>query len=204
MTKIESGLLYTILIIAIISLIFTLYTTFRPTDVQMPKTMSRMGFTAFDVQLAKEFMDEDNDGLCDSCGMRIEDCIAVGMMECSMDPNAKIGVLGSAHKHANFKIFNKGEEINFAKPEYYMKSMMLHLDEDSDQKKAGGVLHMHAEGVPLWLFFESIKMQLPNIKLYVNNILNIEGLNYVFKDKDKLLLTNAIDKQTIQKQLSLI
>src|SRR3989344_7509391 len=67
--------------------------------------VSRMSFTEFDKQKAREFMDKNNDGSCDICGMPINTCIDSGMIQCNMDPNAEIGVLDSAHIHSDFKVY---------------------------------------------------------------------------------------------------
>ena len=205
----EQRLIYGVLSLAVIGLLFTFYTLLKPMETaQMhPKQMKSsgsMGFTAFDVKLATELMDKNNDGLCDFCGMRIEDCIAAGMMQCSgMDPDAKMGVLRSGHLHADFKLYLQGNALNFAQQEYFMKSMMMHLDAHPNSEDAGSVLHMHAKGVPLWLFFKSIGIELPNnIKVYVNGKLNSEGLNYAFKDFDKIAITDAADKALIIQQIS--
>lgn len=177
------------------------------TDESSPQMnrMSRMSLTAFDRQLGTELMDKDRDGRCDVCGMDVEQCLDSGQIECNMGGNAKTGVLGSQHIHADFKIFINGKPINFADNNYYMKSSFIHVDNQQNKEDASGVLHMHATGVPLSMFFDSLEIKLPNtIKLYVNGKLNPEGLGYVFKDLDKLLLTDATDQSTIQKQLSTI
>ncbi len=62
--------------------------------------LAKSKMTEFDRKLAKEIMDKNNDGRCDFCGMMVEMCIEAGMMECTMDPNARIGLLGSDHYHA--------------------------------------------------------------------------------------------------------
>lgn len=209
-SRLEKSLLYGSLVIAVISIVVVFYTFLSSFGINDQKSMHdsdqsvvvEMGFTPFDVELAKDFMDKNSDGMCDFCGMKIEDCIASGMMECSMDPNAKMGLLRSAHIHADFKVYIDGKLINFVKPQYYMKSMMLHLDDNPDTQDAASVLHMHATGVPLWIFFKSIGMNLPDsIKLYVNGNFNTEGLNFVFKDGDKLLITDATDRDVIRQQI---
>ena len=51
---------------------------------------------------------------------------------------------------------------------------------------------MHAKGVPLWIFFESIKMELSDtITVYVNGKPEPQGLDYVFNDLDKILITDG-------------
>ncbi len=207
--KFYDSMIYMVLVLAMISLIFTFYVIIKPIETNngiqvtgLVVNSIKMGFTPFDVQLAKGFMDKNYDGMCDFCGMRIEDCIASGMMQCTMDPNAKIGLLRSNHKHADFKLFINNNPINFVNKQNYMRSMMLHLDENLNPEDSSGVLHMHATGVPLWLFFRSIEFKLPSsIKIYINGKLNSNGLDYVFKDKDKLLLTDANDEFLIRQQL---
>ena len=121
----EKNVLYVALAMAIAGLVFTFYTIIGPFEkgqMSMPQAdnlpkKTAMSFTAFDAAMARQFMDKNNDGLCDICGMRIEDCIKSGMLQCTMDPNAKIGLLGSSHIHADFKVFIEGKTIDFAKPE---------------------------------------------------------------------------------------
>ena len=57
---------------------------------------------------------------------------------------------------------------------------------------------------PLWIFFKSVGINTTNLNLYVNGKLNPEGINYVFNDEDKLLLTDGIDEATINKQFESI
>lgn len=185
----------------------------------MPKTMSRMSLTGFDKELARQLMDQNNDGRCDVCGMPVEQCIDGGQLECSMDPNAKIGILGSQHIHADFKVFINGKTIDFSDNEYYMKSSFMHLDDNQNKQDASGVLHMHATGVPLWVFFKSIGMDFnkdcitlknnekfcndgnKKLKFYVNGKPNSEFENYVFNNLDKILISYGNEsEEEINKQ----
>ncbi|MDP3764973.1 MAG: hypothetical protein Q8R04_00520 [Nanoarchaeota archaeon] len=192
-------------------------------DNLMPTRISRMSLTEFDTQLAIEFMDKNNDGRCDLCGMPVEQCIDGGQLECSMDPNAKIGILGSQHIHADFKVNIDGKSINFANPNYYMKSSFLHLDDNQNKEDASGVLHMHASGVPLWIFFNSIGMNFDKdcitlenrekfcndsnkkLKFFVNGKESNEFENYVFNDLDKILISYGDEsEEEIKNQLASI
>ncbi|MDI6720981.1 MAG: hypothetical protein QMD85_01230 [Candidatus Aenigmarchaeota archaeon] len=181
----------------------------------MGQRMSKMGLTPFDHELAIKFMDENGDGKCDVCGMSVEICIESGQMQCNMGTKSEIGILGSAHIHADFKIYVNEEPINFANPYYYMKSSFIHLDDDENKEKAFSLLHMHATGVPLWIFFRSIGIDfskncisLPNekfcnndqktLKFYVNGKPNNEYENYVFKDGDKILISYGSEDITQQ------
>lgn len=176
----------------------------------MGARMSRMSLTGFDVALAKQFMDKDGDGKCDACGMPVEMCISSGQMQCNMDPESAIGVLGSQHIHADWKVYIGGKVFDFEPFAMDMSSInanitssFIHVDEGvPPPEETDDVLHMHAKGVPLWLFFKSVSIEIPgSVKLYVNGKLASEELDYVFKDGDKLLLTDSTDESIIKTQL---
>ncbi|MBI2143415.1 hypothetical protein HYU20_03690, partial [Candidatus Woesearchaeota archaeon] len=124
----EDYLVYGVLAIVFVTLIFTLSSfvnfqkeaggeaTSKPSGVdsnKMGSRLSRMSLTGFDVELAKEFMDKDNDGKCDACGMPVEMCIDSGQLQCNMDPESTIGVLGSQHIHADWKAYIDGVAFDF-------------------------------------------------------------------------------------------
>ncbi len=180
----------------------------------MGQPMSRMSFSEFDKSMAKQFMDKDGDGKCDACGMPIDQCIASGMMQCSMEKNAKIGLLGSQHVHADWKIYVGGKPLDLSSYSHMQRmnegksvSSFIHVDSGAPApEKTGDVLHMHAKGVPLSMFFESVGMnfskeciELSNtkycssgnksLKMFVNGKENNEFENYVFIDLDKILIT---------------
>lgn len=184
---------------------------------QMGKKLSKMSLTLFDIQLAKEFMDKDNDGKCDACGMPVEICISSGQLQCNMDSKSTIGILGSQHIHADWKIYINGKEFDWSpyadRHERQMKgdksildtSAFIHIHPAQASEKAGDVLHMHAAGVPLWIFFKSLGIELPNnVKLYINGKLNPEGLKYAFRDLDKMLIIDEAGSTVIQQQLNSI
>jgi len=206
-----------LVVIIIFSFNFYLSSQIRnlPQKEQMPmmgRAMSSMSFTEFDKIKAREFMDKNNDGKCDACGMPIDQCIASGMMQCSgMDPDATMGVLGSHHIHADWKVYVDGQAVDFS-PYSHMQRMregkgvssFIHVDSGAPApEKIGDVIHMHATGIPLKFFFESIGMKLAEncletegkkycgIKLYVNGKENTEFGEYVFKDLDKILITDG-------------
>ena len=219
-----------ILLFAVIGLFaFSLYDFFSPKAKQVEQSspqmnrMSRMSLTGFDTELAAQLMDKNHDGRCDVCGMPIEQCIDGGHLQCSMDQNAKIGILGSQHIHADWKIYINGKLLDFAENKYFMRSSFMHLDDNKNQQDASGVLHMHATGVPLWVFFKSIWMDFSkdcitldnkekfcndedkNIKFFVNGKENSEFENYVFKNLDKILISYGNDnEEEIKNQLNSI
>jgi hypothetical protein len=148
----------------------------------------RMKFTLFDVAHAKELMDKNGDGQCDSCGMNIDQCIESGMMQCTMDPDAKIGLLQSQHFHAAFRVFQVGQELDLTSYGHRMSgkddgksSSFLHVEGPDFNR-----LHMHATGVPLQMFFNSIGISALNAQVIVNGKKVEQGLEYVFQDGDAI------------------
>ena len=190
-------------------------------DSSKMKKVSRMSLTSFDRKLGLELMDQNHDGRCDTCGMPVEQCLDSGQIECNMDPNSKTGILGSQHIHADFKVYINGKPIDFANSEYYMKSSFIHLDDSQNKEDASGVMHMHATGVPLWVFFKSIGMNFDKscitqennekfcndgnkkLKFFVNGKENNEFENYVFNDLDKILISYG-DEIDLTQQLNYI
>ena len=192
-------------------------------DTPQMKKVSRMSLTSFDRKLGIELMDQNNDGRCDTCGMPVEQCLDSGQVECNMDSNSKTGILGSQHIHADFKVFVDGKPFNFADAKYYMKSSFIHLDDSQNKEDALGVLHIHATGVPLWVFFKSIGMNFDKncitlennekfcndenkkLKFFVNGKESNEFENYMFNNLDKLLISYGNENQEqIKNQLGSI
>ena len=228
-------LMLVILIGVLISSIFSTIGILKMSDKQetnsMPKRMSRMTLTGFDKQLARQLMDTNNDGRCDVCGMPVEQCIDSGQLECNMGSNAKMGILSSQHIHADWKFYINGEPFDFADKSHMERmrsnqpvSSFIHVDSGAPApEKTGDVLHMHATGIPLWVFFNSIGMGFnkdcitsetkekfcnqgnKKLKLYVNGKPSNEFENYVFKDLDKILISYGDEnQQEIQNQLNSI
>lgn len=177
----------------------------------MGQMQSRLSFSDFDKKLAIEMMDKNGDGKCDVCGMPVEMCMDSGEIHCSMDPKSTIGKLGSDHIHADWKIYLNGKALDFSDKDHMTRmqkglsvSSFIHVDSGAPApEKAGDLLHMHATGIPLWIFFKSLDIELPkNIKLYVNGKEISDYKNYVFKDLDKILLTDGIGN--LQEQLNSI
>ena len=238
--KIVTGFIYLVLTFAIIVLLFTAKSMFFPkSETILSENVGnkvvgqksiRMGLTAFDVGLAKQFMDKDNDGKCDVCGMDVQLCMDSGQIQCNMDSKSSIGVLGSQHVHADWKIYVNGKVLDnsfleplamdMSKMDNKLTSSFIHLDKGAPApEKTGDVLHMHATGVPLWLFFESIGMKFEkdcftvdtgvkycnnaekSLKFYVNGKENNEFGNYVFNDLDKILISYGDKGEDVSNQL---
>ncbi len=228
-------MLMLILVVGVlISSVFSTIEMFKMRDEQesnvMPK-VSRMSLTGFDKELALEFMDKNHDGRCDICGMPVEQCIDSGQIECNMDPNAKIGILGSQHMHADWKIYIDGKALDFYDKSHMERmrnnmpvSSFIHVDSGAPApEKTGDVLHMHASGVPLWIFFKSVGMDFnkdcitlenkekfcndsnKKLKFFVNGKESDEFENYVFNDLDKILVSYGDEsEEEIKNQLASI
>ncbi|MBI2670422.1 hypothetical protein HYX18_00365 [Candidatus Woesearchaeota archaeon] len=206
----ENAIVYSCLAISLIAVISVAYfyissmmmedKTEVNTQTQTANTLTRMKFTEFDKSKAIEFMDSNHDGMCDFCGMRIEDCMASGMMQCTMDSEHKIGLLKSAHHHIDIKIYSGGKQINLADSKYFVKSSFVHVENDGPEK-TGSVLHVHATGIDLSFFLESLGIKSTNLKVYVNGQLNNRELNYVSKNADRILITDSTNKEDVNNQL---
>ena len=213
------GLVVSIAVLSTLSLLISPISNSATLDVG--KKPMRMSLTPFDRELAIELMDKNKDGKCDACGMKVELCIDSGQLQCNMDSKSTIGVLDSQHIHLDFKVHVTGEPVDFAKQKYYMKSSFIHLDYNQDKENASSILHMHATGVPLWIFFQSIGWKFDKdcltldtgenycnnaenkLKFYVNGMPNDEWENYVFKDLDKILISYG-DETDLTQQLNSI
>ncbi|MEK6951111.1 MAG: hypothetical protein AABX13_05300 [Nanoarchaeota archaeon] len=189
-----------------------------------------LSLTGYDRALAKQFMDKDNDGKCDSCGMPVEMCMDTGQLQCDMDPKSTLGVLDSAHLHADWKIYINGNAVDLSDKAHMERmraglpvSSFIHVDSGAPApEQTGEVLHMHATGVPLWIFFESVGMKFDkdcltledgkkycndaqnSLKFYVNNQLHADYEQYVFKDLDNILISYGAKKENVQPQLAAI
>src|SRR3989338_736395 len=218
---INAILLISILVVVSGLLVYSILSTidvFKTKNQQsaaMPTKMSRMTLTSFDKDLARQLMDTNSDGRCDVCGMPVEQCIDSGQLECNMGPNAKIGILGSQHIHADWKVYINGKALDFFDKSHMERmqnnqpvSSFMHVDSGAPApEKTGDILHMHATGIPLSLFFNSIGMNFDKncitldnkeefcndannkLKFLVNGKENTEFENYVFNDLNKILIT---------------
>ncbi|MBI4010198.1 MAG: hypothetical protein HY361_03350 [Candidatus Aenigmarchaeota archaeon] len=209
---------FVILSVAIFSVSKLIFPSNQATPSSSMPRVSTMGLTSYDKQLAIKFMDADHDGRCDVCGMDVELCMSSGQIQCNMDSKSTIGVLGSQHIHADWKIFINGNELDesfleslamdMSKMGSPVTSSFIHLDKGAPiPEKTGDVLHMHATGVPLWIFFGSVGMNFDKncltlfnqekfcndgkniLKFYVNGKPNEKWENYVFNDLDKILIS---------------
>ena len=216
-------LLISILVITIGLLVYTIFPTIdffknkkeQQITANTPARMSRMSLTSFDKQLARQLMDANNDGRCDVCGMPVEQCIDAGELQCNMGINSQMGVLGSQHIHADWKIYINGKAMDFSDKSHMERmrtnqpvSSFIHVDSGAPApEKTGDALHMHATRIPLWVFFSSVGMDFnkecitlenkeklcndgnKKLKFFVNGKENNEFEDYVFNDLDRILIS---------------
>ncbi len=137
----------------------------------------------------------------------------------SISNSPRIGAVGSTHIHQDFKVYLNGKNsIDFSQRKYQVRVPYVHV-EDND----GDIIHVHATGVRLGMFFDSLGMQLTKecfkaddgtsycngngktLKFYVNNVSNTEFGNYLLHDLDKILVSYGSENNaTIQPQLTSI
>ena len=128
-----------------------------------------------------------------------------------------IGQLGSAHLHADVKVYINGQSIDFSQRKYQLASSFIHFEEG-----VGDVIHTHATGLTIGYMFKSLGVDFNNncivfekenycndndrkLKFYVNGQLNNEFYSYVIKDLNKILISYGNeDESEIQKQLDSI
>ncbi|MDP3741695.1 MAG: hypothetical protein Q8R15_00090 [Candidatus Micrarchaeota archaeon] len=129
-----------------------------------------------------------------------------------------IGPVGSTHIHQDFKVYLNGNQLDFSQQKYQVRAPYAHV-EDND----GDVIHVHATGVTLGMFIDSLDMQLTNncfktddgtsycnngnntLKFYVNNVPNTQFNKYELRELDKILISYGAENETaIQMQLNTI
>ena len=139
-----------------------------------------------------------------------------GLSEFDKSINHKIhtglGSLGSQHIHADWKIYIDGKALDeiFFEPlardtqltTTPITSGFIHIEHaGAPPEKLGDILHVHATGVPLSMFFDSINLTLPeSVRMFVNGKELENWRNYVFNDLDKILITD--DSGNLTEQLN--
>ncbi len=242
--RIVTGFIFLVLAFAIFVLFFTAKSILLPqkTISEQASTLiksssmqkiSMMSLTAYDRELGVKSMDKGNDGRCDVCGMDVEVCLDSGQIECNMDSKSTIGVLGSQHIHADWKIYINGKvldnaffepiSMDMSKQDNKITSSFIHMDKGAPApEKTGDLIHMHATGVPLWIFFKSVGIEfnkdclsLPDgqefcndgkntLKFYINGKPNEEYEKYVFNDSDNILIGYGNKNEDVSSQLNSI
>lgn len=128
-----------------------------------------------------------------------------------------IGQLGSAHLHADAKVYINGQSIDFSQRKYQLASSFIHFEEG-----IGDVIHTHATGLTVGHMFKSLGMDFSNnciavekqdycsdngkkLKFYVNGQSSNEFDNRIIKNLDKYLISYGDENEPeIRKQLDSI
>ncbi len=126
-----------------------------------------------------------------------------------------VGSVGSIHEHFDLKVYIDGKPMDFSKTRYQLKSAYIHLEEG-----IGEVVHIHATGITLQHFFNTIEITLnencmtvdankmcsvggKTLRYYANGKLIEEKEDYVPKDFDKILITYGDETEAeIQQQIA--
>jgi len=130
------------------------------------------------------------------------------------------GPLGSTHIHADFKAYILGNPIDFSQHKYQLKDELTHV-ENGD----GDVMHIHATGINLGYFFETLGIGIDRECITVDSgnkycntgnaqfriFVKSEGsdweqifypADYVMQDLDKILVTYGTeDEEKTKKQM---
>lgn len=126
-----------------------------------------------------------------------------------------IGNIGSAHIHADIKVYINGNAIDFSQGKYQLATSFIHFEDG-----IGDVIHVHATGMIIRHLFKSLRMDLDSsciaaegknycngngnkLRLYVNGRISSQFDNYVIRDLDKILVSYGNENDSdIQKQLA--
>ncbi len=132
----------------------------------------------------------------------------------------EIGPTGSAHIHADFKVYIDGKEVDFSKEEYSERNPYIHLHLDNPYGKH--VLHSEASNATLGMFFRSLGMEMNRncfsenrwtircsiwerkLRMFVNGAENFEFDSYVPKDLDRILVTWGSSEHDIAVQMTTV
>jgi len=145
---------------------------------------------------------------------------ALFLLGCDADKN-NFGPYGSTHIHADFKVYILGDALNFNSAKYQVMDDLTHVENND-----GDVLHVHATGINLGYFFESLGFELTKdcfkmdtgnnycktgdaeLKVFVKGK-NLEWeqlyypADYVLQDLDKILVTYGTENdEEIRKQMA--
>jgi hypothetical protein len=134
-----------------------------------------------------------------------------------------LGPLGSAHNHADIKVYTLGKQIDFSLPKYQLQDKAVHFEDHDDD-----VVHLHATGITLNYIFRTLRMNIDDecltidtgnkycskdnakLKVFVKNIETewkeiFSHADYIPQNKDKILITYGTENQEdIQKQMDTV
>ena len=117
------------------------------------------------------------------------------------------GPYGPTHSHSDFKVYILGKPLNFDSARYQVMERLTHVENND-----GDVLHIHATGITLGFFLQSLGLNLNNecittdtgnqycnlgkatLKVYTKNQFSnwvqiYDPADYVINDLDKMLVS---------------
>lgn len=124
-----------------------------------------------------------------------------------------IGPVGSTHEHSDFKVYLRGEELDFSLPKYQVRARYVHVEGG-----IGEIVHKHATGVTWAHFFESVGMAINStcfvddagrafcnnpatnetLKFYVNGKLSNDVVeSYEMRDLDRVLVSYGNETEEV-------
>ncbi len=100
-------------------------------------------------------------------------------------PTIELGKAGSTHAHVSMLMFIGGDAVNFCEQRFMLKSQFVHFEDNNCR-----VIHKHATGVTLPIFFKTIGVELDeecislplNAKKHCND--NTNSLSVVVNGKE--------------------
>jgi len=129
-----------------------------------------------------------------------------------------LGLLNSAHDHADFKVYLDGQVVDFSQPQYQLQHANVHVEAGD-----GDVVHMHAAHVTIGAFFQTLGMRFDStcftldtgqsfcngggktLKFYVNGQPNAQFDAYVLRHLDRILVSYGDETpEELQQQLDSI
>jgi protein-disulfide isomerase len=127
----------------------------------------------------------------------LADFEALVKAEIQKTPKPTVSKTAAYHIHANFMVYTNGTAVDFSKDNEMNPDIHIHNNK-------GDLIHIHKQGMTLGDFFTSIQMTFSknSYTLFVNGKENTQFMNYVLQDLDKILITNATDEVTVQKQIA--
>ncbi len=135
----------------------------------------------------------------------------------SVGTSTSLGSVGSTHEHVDFKVYINGQQIDFSRPRYQLRSQYVHVEGG-----VGEVVHKHATGVTMAYFLNTVGIKLTNNcisvddvdycsqgdktpKVYVNGKPISDYESYELRDLDKVLVSYGSETpEQIEQQLSTI
>lgn len=116
------------------------------------------------------------------------------------------------HNHVDFKMYLGGSMLNFSQNNYMDQSNIIHFhktvkvrSDDIPGIPNGVIIHIHKENLTVSDFLKTLDLPFNidgmQLKVYANGVMQSAGLNYVLKDKDRLLVTDSTNETQIKSQM---